>query len=311
MAKDIDRFITELADYINRFIAGKENSYIKECVVSDKVYNRGHIIPIKVKVPEWVDEKITALGPGFYAEELMEEFPDHTVAFIAEVINARVTEFYPGLVEIFTEKAKNMNKTIEEYAKQDIIVSAVPSSQVSENDRQAFITRDLEDVGLTLIMKACIGDNPTNPNQSYFCPIMNKGRKVTEEDWKNAECNTLQSADINIIGMPAPSGAGEPIPLCGSIIDIKNFCDFFYLLNPRRIWKDIADKSSAEKIIIIPRSIYSAIFVVDNEFIRNNPSLSAVRDEFANLAMNTAEDILPVYELDCSTWKIKQVEVEK
>ena len=87
MKKDIDKFIEELADYINRFIAGREGSHIEECMVEHTVLNRGHAIPIKCIVPG--EDKSRTIGPCFYAEELLREFPHSSVAAIAEPANGR------------------------------------------------------------------------------------------------------------------------------------------------------------------------------------------------------------------------------
>ena len=127
MKRDINKFRKELADYINRFIAGSENTYIEECALPDLITNRGQAIYIKVVMPKEYDGDLRGIGPCFYAEELMAEYPDSTVAFIAEVINKNVTENYKETMFMIKAQMDNKNKTIDDYRPESLVISAIPA----------------------------------------------------------------------------------------------------------------------------------------------------------------------------------------
>ncbi len=184
MAQDVNRFMKELTDYMNTYIAGKENTCITKCTVSDKVLNRGHVILVKIKMPAGLKTKTNA-GLCFYAEELMEEFAASTIAGTAEILNARIINQYPTFIQMMQAQNKNMEKTIDEYDKEDLIVTALPSdeSPYHEGDESRFVAKELPEFGLTMIMKAKLCDNPDNENQSYFVPVRTKeGQEAADDD---------------------------------------------------------------------------------------------------------------------------------
>lgn len=305
MAKDINGFIKELAEYINTFIVGTENTYIKECVVSDMVTNRGHAIPIKVKFPDDFREKFQNVGPCYYAEELMEEFHNSTIAAIGENINVRVTKDYPGILKMMAVQVKSEEKTICDYDKKDIIVTALPTSHVSRMNSDELITKEFPELGLTTIMKGCIGSDPNSKGRAYFAPIIRKdGRVITDEDWDNAAMNSLCYSDINLV-CPMLEGTDIDTPVCGQIADSNNFYDYFYLLSAEQIWGGITETLDAEKIYIIPQSAHSAQIVMDSQAIRENQTACAFCKAVMKAAVKSACG--PVFILDCSTLQITKL----
>lgn len=177
MTKNINEFIKELTDYINTNIVGTDNTHITKCVPLDNVTNRGHAILIQVEVPENINEEFQNFGPVYYAEELMREYSQFPIAIIGELINVDVDDFYYELIDMLSNQIKTADMTLDDYEKEDIIITALPAEQVSKQNKEAFVTKEL--LGLTLTMKGRICNSISNDGQSYFMPISTKDGRVS------------------------------------------------------------------------------------------------------------------------------------
>lgn len=313
MARNINRFIKEIAEYINTYIAGSENTYIVECVPLDKVFNRGHAIMMKVRMPEYIADQFKSMGPTFYAEELMDELPNSTVAAIAEVLNARTTEHYPTLMKMLEKQGRIMDKTINDYGKEDIVLTALPSSQVFENlnDSSKYIVKECPELCLTVTIKGCTHDDTENENESYFVPVCKgKDRDIVKKDWDRAETNSMNLADIHIVCMPIPAQImGEKdIQVCGQITDMNRFYDYFYLLSAKKIWSDMVKKFDADRLYIIPCGAYEAKFIIDNDAVRKNKEARALRGAFIAGSINESDKIMPMFVFDGTTLELTKLD---
>lgn len=310
MKRDIEKFKKELTDYINQFIVGNGNTYIKECRLSDELMNRGHAIPITLVLPEEYDadkETGVTMGPCFYAEELIMEYPNQTVAFIAEMVNKRVSDGYPQMLFMIRSQADATKKTIDDYKVEDLVISAVPAHLLPNGTKKHFITKDVPETKLTLNLKA-VYEIPGNDKQVYFMPInKHDGRPVTDKEWKMAAVNTLSKSDISvkIIPSPIPDENGGYIPVAGNICDRSRFYDWFYLASPKDIWGPVVKETGAEKIYIIPVSSDTAAFVIDNEKAHCDDMARALREKFTETAFIYKAPEMPVFVLDAATFELK------
>ena len=306
MKKDVNKFKKELAEYINTHIVGHENTFITECVISDKILNRGHVIPVQVRMPdEMMDiEDFKTIGPAFYAEELMEEFPDGAIKTIAKAVNDRVNEVYPAMMTVLDTQLKALKRTMDDYDKDDFILTALPTSQ-NPNIGDPFITKELPEFGLTVSMKACVCRNPQNKDQSYFTHVRRKeGQCFTKE----AENHRLRAASIHISFASVPSTILET-PIAGQIVDANGFYDYFYLLSVAPVWKEIVKMTRAERIFLIPDGAYAVKFAVDNSVIRDDSLICTLRDNFLKAAQSMSNNTLSVFILDGETLNITKMNV--
>lgn len=304
MHNDINRFITDLAKYINTNIVGSENSYIERCVVSDMVLAKGHAIPIEVVLPEKYREKFKTVGPCFYAEELMQKYPDATIAAIGEIVNNEVTGYYPTLVRILRES--DMDRTLDKCDINDVIMTALPSGQVPESNREGFITKEIPEFRLTITLKARFMENLENKNQSCFIPVRKKdGETVPDKLWEHIAKNTFNNTEIEMACLPTPyrMESGIPIQVCGYVKDNNSYYDYFYLLSLKDTWEHIAKETGSDTVYIIPTGAYSAIYALDGEEIRKNPGARSFRDMFLNNVMGKKMEGMEAYVLNCNTWK--------
>lgn len=300
MDKDISRFARELADYINSHIVGTENTYIMKCIASDMVLNRGHAIPLEVVMPAGVSAKCRTMGPCFYAEELMEEFPGHTPAAIAEAVNMKVCEQYQKMVEIMGKFAAAEHKGMDDYERDRIVVTAMRSFQVPDESRKGCVTKDLPELGLTLTMKAQDGE--------YLIPIYAKeGVEAVDKDWDDADANTVRGTGIRLAGLMAPDGQDRDVAVCGHIIDANAFYDFFYLLSPKHVWAAVIKDLGAEKLYIIPENPYYARFVLDSPAVRESSTAKQLRNAFTKDAVKDAGGFMPIFVMDCGTLEITRL----
>ncbi len=312
MAKNINLFMRELADYINTNIAGTENTYILKCTVPDgMVVNRGHAIIITVKMPDGMEKEFSNYGPCFYAEELLNEFPNNTVATIGEIINSRVTEVYPDLIKVMAEQKRNMEKGIKECNKNEIIITAIPSRFIPEAAKKndMFVTKEFPSLGLSAMMKVRLCEKSGTDNSSYFSPVCKKeGQEVTYKDWHTAELNSIRQADIQNKFFPLPEElrqvAGPNI--CGHIEDYHGFYDWFYLISPM-IWHNVIPHIKAGKIFIIPGGPYFANYVIDHPAVWKNPETHSFAADFVDVAIKASDRSMPAFVLDCDTLEIRKL----
>ena len=300
MKKDIDKFIEELADYINRFIAGREGSHIEECMVEHTVLNRGHAIPIKCIVPG--EDKSRTIGPCFYAEELLREFPHSSVAAIAEHVSLKTEEAYPSLVHTMNMQQMMESKKIRDIDPNDLFMTAYVTKNLSERFHGGHIAREYEELGLTAVIKAKV-DNPADENLIYLLPVMSDTEcPATEEDWKTAQRNSIAASRISLQGMSVFEN--EP-PVCGQITDTEQFYDYFYLLTPQ-VWKPVIDHAQADKLYIFPCGAYNAKFCIENEHIQSSHETGMFRDTFMHAAVASMNGN-DAFVLDCKTMEITKL----
>lgn len=310
MKRDIMEFINELADYINTHIVGTENTYIAKCEARHMPMNRGHAIPIKMKLPESMSEGNSGFGPCYYAEELLKEFPGSSVAAIAEILNVRVTEQYPAMLQLLAAKTKAVEKGINDYDRKDLIIAACPSSHILDENRNVFITKELPEIGITASIKAAMYTNPEDKNQIYYTPIVKKeGHEVTDEDWGIADLNTLEATDIKIGCYSVPHNEEEQY-VSGKILDANGFYDYFYLLSPKLIWDEFAKVVETEKIYIIPESPYEATFLIDNPELRESQTAKVFANMFNERAARLLNNEVAPVVLDCNTMTMRRLTLE-
>lgn len=302
MAKDIHRFIKELADYINRFIAGSDGSHIVKCVEEDILMNRGHAIPVECAI-EGDGKNNMALC--FYAEELMSEFPDSSAAAVAQIVAERAEAYYESARKTMDIQKEMEGKNIRDINPEDLYLSAVLDSDRGGLE-DGFLMREHEGLGITTAIKVKFG-HPANKNQILLFPIRaDKDHPTTEEDWKRAETNSLKAAHISGYTMTVKDG--EP-PICGEIKDDKRFYDYFYLLTPD-IWRPMAEQAKASKIYIFPYMAYAAKFVVENHLTDHPGPHAKMRESF----MQDAVAKMPannVFVLDCEMMTISKFDMEE
>lgn len=306
---NIQRFMNEIADYINSHIVGGENTYIAKCAASDMVLNRGHVISIYMKIPEDMGEEYGSAGPAFYAEELLGEFPKRTPAAVAEIINARVTSFYPEFVVMMEQQKKAMERRIDDCRPKDLILTAMPASQVPEQNKGVFVDKEDLKLGLTLSIKALSSESKQNPGQLYYTPLIKEGgRAVTEVDWETARLNSISMAKPHIVIIPVPklTNTPNPIAVCGQIEDLHKFYDYFYLIEGAKLWKHVMDETKADSILIIPDGAYAAKFVIDSEAVHGNELARSLSSMFLKDAMEKVNGIQQVYRIDRKTMEIRK-----
>lgn len=306
MQNDILAFCTKLAGYINAHIAGKENSCIEKCDTSFPCLNRGHSISVFVKPPKGFPEKQKP-AMVFYAEELLAQMPDATTAAIAETMNHEAAENYNHLLSVlsFMNNAENMD--LDSFDKRNVIISASPAAYAEKQKKNGVITKDLPACGLTLILKAKDDALDNAEGQSYFLPVRKpKNRKITEKDWKNAEQNCLRIVKPAV--MPIPARDDDKSKSLGMVLyDTASFYDYFYLVSPEKIWKDIAKKYHASKIYVFPMAPYWVIFLPDTA--DGIPEILLTRKTLLRSfwkLQEAAETGIPPVVLDCSNWSFSE-----
>lgn len=313
--KNVNKFIQELADYINNFIVGTDNTVITNCQVMDKIMNRGHMIPIIVKPIEGVD-KNRMLGPVFYAEELMEENKGSSIAAIAERLNVSVNAFYEDLKNLMKAQDEALGKTLDDYGINTVIVSSSPTP-FAENDLgpegRPFAMKEYSELGLTSILKGEIYTKEVEGgSQGYFAPISEtEDHPATEEAWEQANLNTLSKASIQLRIVPVLTANGF-FPVCGEIVDANEFYDYFYMLSVKPMWesllKDMHVKDSgANEIYIFPQGPYSAKFVLHGGKVEENGTAQSLRSAFMEAAVPGMAGLLNAYVLDIETMEIRKV----
>lgn len=313
MKRDIETFVSELADYINNHIVGTDTTHIKNCVKTNDAHNRGHLIPLHLVMPDdFAGDDIKEIGPVFYAEELLNKYTNHTVAYIAEMINRDVNEHYDSFISMTKANMAAMRKPIDAYDKKDIILTAMPASQCLNMEQSSFFTKNLPDMGLICILKGYLCDNPDNENQQYYIPITNnEGKDIPDEYWKVAAKNSIRMTDIKVELTPMPEISGNTmVPIFGRIDDAASFYDYFYLLSPEFIWKRISKDTGADRVYIVPQSSHAACFILDSQKIRNDAGLSNMRDKLLKCGPRPlADQGIPMMMMDCNTFKITRYDV--
>lgn len=301
--RDVNQFARDLADYINKFIVGTENTKIKECIVNGNERNRGHLISILVVMPEDMDfGEIANMGPAFYAEELLAEFPTNTTEMIGEVVNARVNEYYPTCIEMIQNQLSMKEKTIDDYDPDKIILTASLVSQCEKAEWESFVTRKEDELDLILFIKAAIREED---GQGYFVPIIStEGHEGTKEQWETAAKNSFAKANIQLGFIPDPASKE---PFTGMVMDANRFYDFFYLLSLKEVWNGAKDQLGVTKVYIIPNNPYQAIFLLESPQIDKDPEAVLRRNEILAKAVKDLENKpVSVFELDCGTMKLSK-----
>lgn len=207
MKRDVHEFIKELAEYINTFIAGRDGSCIIECIVKDELANRGHTIPVKCQPYEG-----ESFGACFYAEELMQQFPDNTVAMIAEKIAAKTQSLYPDMIESVKRQKEVRKKNIKDIGQDNIYLSSDMRGPVTRTERETLIIRQHKGMGIVSMIRAGVIDKD-HPDRIQLMSIRkDRDCPATRKDWKRAEENSLSKALISIHGLGLKK---DGMPMCG------------------------------------------------------------------------------------------------
>ncbi len=126
MKNDIDLFIERIKAHVNNHIAGTGNTKIERCNCLTEKLPRGRAIQMDIIVPETIMlEEGEHMGPVYYVEELMKEFPNSTPEAVAEVLNIRVNEMYETFMELAHMQKDKLRQTVNDYDPKDIILSAI------------------------------------------------------------------------------------------------------------------------------------------------------------------------------------------
>lgn len=309
MAKNIDYFISELIDYVNTYIVGSDNTYITEAKPEIYVKGEGHGIPFLVKIPEELKDRckisMTDFGPVFYAEELLEQYPKASTAAIAENINKEILQTYPGMIRLFSQNLKTFEKTIDDYEDDELIVTALPLGGNADGspklDSNHTVTKECETLGLRLIMKGFMSEDPENRSLAYFAPVM-EGREVTEEDWEIAKTNSWYNSDVRHI----EPFKGTFADICGVVIERHEFYEYFYLLSLEDTWKEVINDTRVETILIFPETPYMADYYKLYK-ISEEKDTKTIRKILMKESLKKKSKYLPVFELDCRTMKLKRI----
>lgn len=304
MARNVNKFARDLADYINNHIVGTENTKIKHCKTTGEARNRGHMICMELILPEDMENKeMKSMGPVFYAEELLQEFPNNTTGSIAEIINVRVNEYYPSFIAMYKMQIQAADKTIDDCDMRDVILTAVPTVQCNKNESEPFISREDKNLGLILTLKRKLYDDTEN-KQGYYVPIQKAdGHEGTKEQWEIATNNSYTMSKINVIV------EGPGMPLFGIMKDENSFYDFFYLLELEKVWSGAVNSFGTDRIYIIPNGAYEAVFILSNPALRANSDIVRITENILDKGVKDLKGKpLPVFVLDCETMQITKYE---
>lgn len=304
MARNIGKFSRELADYVNDHIVGTENTKIKRCKATGEARNRGHMICMELILPKEIEHKeMKSMGPVFYAEELLQEFPNNITGSIAEIVNVRVNEYYPSFIAMYKMQIQAVDKTIDDCDMSDVILTAVPTAQCNKNESEPFVSREDKNLGLILTLKRKLYDDTENEH-GYYAPIQKADdHEGTREQWETAANNSYAMSKINVIV------EGPGVPLFGIMKDEHNFYDFFYLIELEKVWSGAVNSFGADQIYIIPNGTYEAIFILSNPALRENSDVVRMTKEILDKGMKDLKDKpLPVFVLDCKTMQITKYE---
>lgn len=307
MDKDMKQFVAELAEYINNFIVGRENTYITKCFADEPVNERGHAIPVEIKIPEKFKDTFPSYAPIFYAEELLAEFPKSTVAAIGEILNGRITQQYPEFMRILAEQVGSVDKTLDDYDGENIIVTAQPlgiNPKITDPDNP-FIVKAVPELKLVMCLKGMSSDG-TDSDLVYFTPISRDGREVTDADWENAKLNSMKHANLQCMMMKPVDGSTEK-PLAGTFVDTANFYEYFYLLSLEEVWGPVIKTTEADRIYIIPTGPYHVRFVIENQDVCDNEQLLRDCKYFVKSAKEMAKGSMPVFVMDTGTYQIMEM----
>lgn len=310
MAKNVQRFIQELADYINRFIVGTENTVITGCVVTDRKMNRGHAIPIQVKNPDGA-EGVASMGPCYYAEELIAENEGSTVAAIAEKLNVEVNVFYEDMIKLMEAQKEAQNRTVTDYGTKDIILTAVPAKDIGASLDGPFVKKEV--LGLMAVLKGEIMSSDTGTGiQAYYSPVLEDlSHEVTEEEWEKAKLNSLARAELGLMAVPVEDEDGSSMFVCGEVVDVNEFFDYFYLLAAKPVWELLMKDLKAERIYMFPQGAYNVKFVCYGGRLEGNDNAKALRSAFMESAIRTMGGLQDVYVVDNETLEIRKMEEKR
>lgn len=306
MARNVNRFTKELVDYMNANLAGAEHSKIKKAADTGQTLARGRAITIELVTPPTLklSDDGTTVGPVFYAEELMEEFPNATIAAVGESVNVRVNENYDHFLEMSKRQLELMNKRITDFEPDELIVSAVPlvladDSSFTGPPDDPLIAQVREDLHLHLMIKGRIYQQ--NDETAYFSPIFQKDKPARKKHWNAAIANSLRNGQYMLEIMKA-------MPNFGRIRDVKGFYGYFYLLSPKETFEHIAKSSDADKIYILPNDICGCTYMLAWDDMEADMGKEIV-DNMSNALINGAKancTVLPLYELDCKDFTVKE-----
>lgn len=298
--KSIDLFVERIVEYINNHIVGIDSTKIMKCNQLNEKLPRGRAIQMDIIVPETIALKDGEhMGPVYYVEELMREFPDSTPEAVAEVLNIRVTEMYDTFMELAHVQTNKFGQTIDTYGPKEIILSVIPACEC-DNQMEKFCIKKDDDLGLVKMLKAKIGDCGTDA--AYYVPIDRGETEPNEKYWEIAAANSLMQTDIDIRISP-----GE-IPFAGIIEDKHLFYDFFYLVEIEPVWGGVR-AFGPDRVYIIPNGPYQAVFILESSATRCHSSTSAQMDKLLEKAKKDLTDKpLPVFILDVKSMSISRME---
>lgn len=301
MTKTTKNFIEGLASYINEQVVGSDRTKILNVKVIDQLNNRGHAIPVEIEAVDGGTDKVQ-FCPCFYAEELMQEYEGHTIAFIGEVVNQKVNEMYGTFTELVRRQRAMLGKTIDDFSEKDLILTAVPSGNATDAMRGGILRRDFEELGLFACIKVPLYDEKGS-NNTYYSPIV-EGRDATDEEWKRAGLNSLMRVNMQARLFDIP-GTGKPMG--GELMDANGFYDYFYLLNPQEVWGSLAEQFHAERVYIFPAGAYTARFVFDGREYEGSQDAMAMRMAITKASMEEMCGVISVFRFDCRAMRLERI----
>lgn len=314
MQRDIMQFVNELTDYINNHIAGSGHTKITGCIRDGKLVKRGHIIPVKIACPAGSLPKDEELGMAFYAEELLTEMPDASVAAIGEAVNRKVEENYENMLSIAKIRSTPELQTLDGCDPADIILTAVPEGRYPGTKHPDFCIKELPDRHLTLTLKACFPDGHDSAGNSYFFPVKKPERRsLTQADWDNAEKNCLQNAKIRIQDLPMEElkalRKDSRFPVL--FYESSQFYDYFYLASPKTVFENYAVRHAAKSLLAFPMDAYTAAVIpitepVPGKVLPEKGGVLSLDIMALSAIWKQADPGIPPLLLNCSTWEFTE-----
>lgn len=306
--QEIESFVRELTGYINSHIVGNGNTHIIKCSPGTPITEKEHAITLDMGWPEGMDEGIGHVMPTFYAEELLEEFPCSTAAYVAEVINMRMNIRYEEMVAMLLARKAMEGKGLDAYDMHKVTMTAMPCG-TEGIPYGKFISRPLPGTGLDLYLRGIVHESPDDPSRVYLAPIpVTDGRDATDAEWREAEHNALRQLRLHYsMGRIEDRDTGKLTDaVCGKVEDSNNVYGYFYLSSPLQVWNAIIEESSADRIYIIPEGTRSAKFIIGNEKLRQDVRMSVMCRNMLQALMEASD--APVFVLDCLTMKVRPLE---
>ena len=281
---DTKTFAEQFEIYFNKYLIGRDNCIVTGIHTTKNKHNNDYNFYLNIKQEN--SNEILCTGP-FSITEVMQEYERHTVAAIAEMINAKATAILKNIdshtAHINNERHPEYDKRIASNANK-LIESNITSIDIDfEGNRSnsAYITVDFD--GFSYVLKTHNSLGTFNPVSIQYIDYLSKDDFTNM--WAKALENTYKNTDIHIMVINEP---GDDIYIYEdeeaarveddsrkvitennstyvfSITDTNHFSENFYLLLVE-YYNHLAEEFGIDKFYILPTNEYEAtIFGVYN-----------------------------------------------